>query len=37
MAQVKFYRGEYANYSLATHKDGIFFASDKQPHHHERC
>lgn len=30
MAQVKFYRGEYAKYSQATHKDGIFFAGDKQ-------
>ena len=30
MAQVKFYRGEYANYSQDTHKDGIFFAGDKQ-------
>lgn len=29
MAQVKFYRGEYANYNKATHKDGIFFAGDK--------
>lgn len=29
MAQVKFYRGEYANYNQATHKDGIFFAGDK--------
>ena len=29
MAQVKFYRGEYANYSQDTHKDGIFFAGDK--------
>ena len=30
MAQVKFYRGKYANYNQATHKDGIFFAGDKQ-------
>ena len=30
MAQVKFYRGEYANYSQDTHKDGIFFAGDRQ-------
>ena len=30
MAQVKFYRGEFANYSQDTHKDGIFFAGDKQ-------
>ena len=29
MAQVKFYRGEYAKYNKATHKDGIFFAGDK--------
>ena len=29
MAQVKFYRGEYAKYNPATHKDGIFFAGDK--------
>lgn len=29
MAQVKFYRGNYANYNQATHKDGIFFAGDK--------
>ena len=29
MAQVKFYRGKYANYNQATHKDGIFFAGDK--------
>ena len=29
MAQVKFYRGEYAKYNQATHKDGIFFAGDK--------
>ncbi len=29
MAQVKFYRGEYAKYDKATHKDGIFFAGDK--------
>lgn len=29
MAQVKFYRGEYANYNKTTHKDGIFFAGDK--------
>lgn len=29
MAQIKFYRGEYGKYNLATHKDGIFFAGDK--------
>lgn len=29
MAQVKFYRGKYANYNQATHRDGIFFAGDK--------
>ena len=29
MAQVKFYRGEYAKYNPATHRDGIFFAGDK--------
>ena len=29
MAQVKFYRGEYAKYNQNTHKDGIFFAGDK--------
>ena len=29
MAQVRFYRGEYANYNKTTHKDGIFFAGDK--------
>lgn len=29
MAQVKFYRGKYANYNKTTHKDGIFFAGDK--------
>ena len=29
MAQVKFYRGKYSNYSQDTHKDGIFFAGDK--------
>lgn len=28
MAQIKFYRGLYKNYSTSTHADGIYFATD---------
>ena len=30
MALVKFYRGKYGSYNATTHKDGVYFAEDKQ-------